>query len=165
MSRSDKPASPWSSNYSSACERSSLAVALQALDKPFFTFFCSIFTIFLHISWTKRCKTMFFTHFLDIMHYFTLFARLATVGSQCRLAQWAFFVLIYQGGEGFRHRLDPITTFTRMLVGKILLLVEFALALAVHHRKSTLYWRRARVTDTKKGEHSSPFFWQCALLS
>ena len=45
---------------------------------------------------------MFFTHFLDIMHYFTLFARLATVGSQCRLAQWLFYVILYQGGQGFR---------------------------------------------------------------
>ena len=110
----------------------------------------------MHIFAAKLRFLRIFDHLHTIMHIFTLFARLATVGSQCRLAQWAFFVLIYQGGEGFRHRLDPITTFTRMLVGKILLLVEFALALAVHHRKSTLYWRRARVTDTKKGEHSSP---------
>ena len=58
------------------------ALILAAFLRNSFIFYC-----FLAISWLKHT-------------FLTFFCSMATVGSQCSLAQSLFYVLLYQGGEG-----------------------------------------------------------------
>ena len=69
------------------------ALILAAFLRNSFIFYC-----FLAISWLKHT-------------FLTLFCSMATVGSQCSLAQSLFYVLLYQGGEGFTLLQSQTTDF------------------------------------------------------
>lgn len=114
MSRSDRPASPTSEHCASSLRTEFAWAAFWGLDTRDFPLYFELkHTLFHSVKGYGAVifslYFLFFTiigYFYTKTSYFYLFLCLATVGSGVLLAFWVVFVLLYQGGEGFNHRLD-----------------------------------------------------------